>query len=162
MKSTLLLLITFVSLLFAACQADQKTNTRPPVPVPPASQPLNTPVATTGVQHYICPKNCAGSGSSQQGACPVCGSQYVHNAAYHTQTTNTTTNPTTAPSPIITNPPATMQTQDVQAPQTQEPAQNAAGVWHYVCSKGCAGGSGERGFCSKCNAGLVHNAAYHQ
>ena len=33
-----------------------------------------TPVATAGVKHYTCPKNCAGSGGDAAGTCPVCGS----------------------------------------------------------------------------------------
>ncbi len=44
---------------------------------------------------------------------------------------------------------------------TAEPAQNAAGVWHYTCSKGCAGGAGAAGNCPKCSAPLGHNQLYH-
>jgi len=42
-----------------------------------------------------------------------------------------------------------------------EPAQNAAGVWHYTCSKGCAGGAGSAIACTKCGTALTHNAGYH-
>lgn len=48
-----------------------------------------------------------------------------------------------------------------QNPQLPEPAQNAAGVWHYTCSQGCAGGSGAAGVCAICGNALAHNAAYH-
>lgn len=44
---------------------------------------------------------------------------------------------------------------------TKEPAQNAEGVWHYICSKGCAGGAGAAGSCATCGSPLAHNAAYH-
>ncbi|MBK7226137.1 MAG: hypothetical protein WAS56_01825 [Saprospiraceae bacterium] len=45
---------------------------------------------------------------------------------------------------------------------TPEPAQNAKGVWHFTCPKGCAGGSGAAGPCGKCGEQLTHNTAYHQ
>ncbi len=54
---------------------------------------------------------------------------------------------------------------DVQAappPASAEPAQNAKGVWHYICAKGCEGGAGAQGTCAKCGGPLQHNAAYHQ
>lgn len=46
-------------------------------------------------------------------------------------------------------------------PATPEPPQNAAGVWHYTCPKGCAGGGGSAVACATCGTTLVHNAAYH-
>lgn len=42
-----------------------------------------------------------------------------------------------------------------------EPAQNAAGTWHYTCPKGCAGGAGAASACAKCGTTLTHNAKYH-
>ena len=42
-----------------------------------------------------------------------------------------------------------------------EPAQNAAGVWHFTCPKGCAGGAGAAGNCATCGGALAHNQAYH-
>ncbi len=51
-----------------------------------------------------------------------------------------------------TTPPAT---------PTPEPAQNATGVWHYTCPKGCEGGAGSAEACAKCGTTLVHNTAYH-
>ncbi|QQS31285.1 MAG: hypothetical protein IPM47_10345 [Sphingobacteriales bacterium] len=59
-------------------------------------------------------------------------------------------------STIISDPPAMP-----DATTTQEPAQNAAGVWHYTCSKGCPGGSGTAGNCATCGGPLAHNSAYH-
>jgi hypothetical protein len=60
-------------------------------------------------------------------------------------------NPVAAPNATTTN--------DVKKP---EPAQNAKGVWHYTCAKGCAGGAGAAQACAKCNAMLVHNSTYHE
>lgn len=60
-------------------------------------------------------------------------------------------------SPVAT--PNVTTTNDVKKP---EPAQNAKGVWHYTCAKGCAGGAGAAQPCAKCNATLVHNSAYHE
>lgn len=162
LKNTLFFVL--VAVLFAACQSDKKPATTQPLPAPNAA----VPAATAAVQHYICPNNCAGSGGPQAGVCPTCGSQYAHNAAFHNQPGNTNVgNQSLQPSPILTNPQPvtpqqTPQVQQVQAPQQQEPAQNAAGVWHYICSAGCEGGSGTRGYCAKCGAGLDHNQAYHQ
>lgn len=75
----------------------------------------------------------------------------------------------TAPAPTTEAPaaPAAPTTNDVQAtptppPQGAEPAQNAKGVWHYICSKNCPGGAGAQGTCPKCGAPLQHNTAYHQ
>lgn len=172
MKPTFSLLIALVVMLLVACQSDKKpaaTQLPTPAPVQPQSQPLNAPVATAGVQHYICPNNCSGSGGAAAGTCPVCGTQYTHNAAFHNQTGADANNQQLAPSPILTNPQQTTTPQQttVPNPQTQpqpaaEPAQNTAGVWHYICSKGCTGGSGTRGLCAKCGAGMDHNQAYHQ
>ncbi len=47
------------------------------------------------------------------------------------------------------------------APPQPEPAQNAKGVWHFTCSKGCPGGAGTKGNCAKCGNPLTHNQAYH-
>lgn len=103
-----------------------------------------------GVWHYTCAKGCSG-GAGTAVNCATCGSLLQHNQAYHNNTTNTpmaTTNP--APTtPMATTAPA-------------EPAQNAAGVWHYTCSKGCAGGSGTAEPCKSCGTLLAHNQAYHQ
>ncbi len=35
------------------------------------------------IAHYTCPNYCKGSGSSDPGNCPTCGSEYLHNDAFH-------------------------------------------------------------------------------
>ncbi|MBK9271813.1 MAG: hypothetical protein IPM48_09450 [Saprospiraceae bacterium] len=44
----------------------------------------------------------------------------------------------------------------------QNAPQNAKGVWHFTCPKGCAGGAGAAGPCPKCGEALTHNQAYHE
>ncbi len=44
---------------------------------------------------------------------------------------------------------------------SSQASQNAEGVWHYICSKGCAGGSSAAGNCGSCGSTLNHNQAYH-
>jgi len=134
-------------------------NQQAPATTPPPAAVLpGTPAGL--VQHYTCPNNCEGSGGSEAGTCPVCGTAYVHNQAFHNQTQPTTTKTVTFPGQTTTvpadgsSPPA--------APPTPEPAQNANGVWHYTCANGCAGGSGSSGTCPSCGGALAHNAAYHQ
>ena len=59
----------------------------------------------------------------------------------------------------------TIEVTDMQTPPsatTPEPAQNAEGIWHYTCEKGCAGGAGAAGTCASCGGPLAHNQAYHQ
>jgi len=56
---------------------------------------------------------------------------------------------TTTPKAITPNP-AILQT-----------SQNTGIVWHYTCSKGCAGGAGTAVNCVTCGGLLVHNPAYH-
>ena len=46
-------------------------------------------------------------------------------------------------------------------PATAEPAQNAAGVWHYTCTDGHPGGAGSAVPCATCGKTLVHNQTYH-
>jgi len=46
-------------------------------------------------------------------------------------------------------------------PASLETAQNAGGVWHYTCLKGCAGGAGLAVNCTTCGNPLVHNQGYH-
>ena len=116
-----------------------------------ASSNITSPATATnpGVAHYICPNDCEGSGGDSAGTCPVCGSEYTHNQAYH--------NNPTASTPAITPPPGT----PPGAPADPNPAQNAAGVYHYTCEKGCAGGAGGPGTCNGCGGALAHNQAYH-
>ncbi len=106
-----------------------------------------TPVVPAGsvgerVMHYICPNGHLEGGSDAQGTCITCGATLAHNAAWHTQ--QQATNPQTP------------------APAMQAPAQNAAGVWHYICPNGHAGGAGSATACPDCGATLIHNQAYHQ
>jgi hypothetical protein len=123
-----------------------------------SAEQANAAVLSTAgaVQHYYCANNCPGSGGDAAGTCPVCGSEYSHNQAWHDMqqnnvTTTTTTSDGSGPSVGITPP--------VQAPT--EPPQNAAGVWHYTCPNGHAGGSGSATPCSECGTTLVHNSDYH-
>ena len=46
-------------------------------------------------------------------------------------------------------------------PAATEAPQNASGVWHYTCLKGCAGGAGAAVNCSTCGSPLAHNTGYH-
>jgi len=64
-----------------------------------------------------------------------------------------------APTNVQAPNPAEAPTTEVKKP---EPPQNAKGVWHYTCPKGCAGGAGAAEACAKCGATLAHNNAYHQ
>ncbi|MBK6998057.1 MAG: hypothetical protein IPH31_25410 [Lewinellaceae bacterium] len=42
-----------------------------------------------------------------------------------------------------------------------EPAQNAAGLWHFTCPKGCKGGGGSAVPCATCGTTLTHSQSYH-
>lgn len=136
-------------------EATATTPSSPTAPTMAASAPAGS------VQHYICPKGCAGSGGGAAGTCPVCGSEYLHNQAYHNQTQ------TQAPAgdqsiQKVTFPGSTTTSPAPTTPPTPEPAQNAAGIWHYTCAKGCTGGAGSPGTCATCGGALAHNTAYHQ
>ncbi len=118
--------------------------------------------STSGDAHYKCPKNCEGGVGSGQGKCPVCGTDMVHNPAFHAQTPTT---PGTSPQTPIqvdpTNATGTANANPTPSVGSPEPAQNAKGVWHFTCSKGCEGGAGAVGKCAKCGNALTHNQAYH-
>jgi len=117
------------------------------VPAPDPAAKTEPPQNAAGVWHYTCPKGCAGGGGAAT-ACAKCGTTLTHNSAYHG-----------TPNTAATPPPSG----DKSAPAKQpEPAQNKAGVWHYTCADGCAGGSGSASPCGKCGKTLVHNSAYHQ
>lgn len=110
---------------------------------PPAEPPQNA----AGVWHYTCPNGHEG-GSGSATPCAVCGTVLVHNQVYHAgDVTTTPTDPlaTTAAPPVTPS----------------EPPQNAAGVWHYTCPNGHAGGGGSATPCGECGTTLVHNTAYH-
>jgi len=152
MKFTSISFILLLSITFYSCDNDRAIREKAAQTLPQPSPQMNTnqmPVsgAMAGVQHYICPNNCEKSGGPAQGNCPVCGTAYLHNQAFHANDAQNQAPPT--PNPATTPTP------------TAEPAQNAVGVWHYTCAKGCAGGAGTATACSKCGGTLVHNAAYH-
>ncbi len=160
-------------------------NTSAPIATPPGTN--EPPQNADGVWHYICPDGHPG-GAGKAGPCPTCSKMLIHNAAYH-QGQNTNTPNITAttggggqqivqPGNTITFDPnnpegsgtsqiqlnpgnATSITTPGQA-KAPEPAQNAAGVWHYTCNNGCAGGAGSAIACAGCGTTLVHNSAYHQ
>lgn len=163
-KATLFLaLMFFVSLAISSCGDDKPANTTDNVTTTVGANSAQGQI----VHHYICPNNCAGSGGPAAGNCPVCGSVYTHNDAWHQLPENQTQNQIT---PNITN--DDQQVIDFKnqmnapslpqdAPATS-PAQNAKGEWHYTCSAGCSGGAGAMGNCAKCGAALVHNSKYHE
>lgn len=120
------------------------------VTVPAADQAALAEPAqnAAGVWHYTCSKGCAG-GAGSAIACAKCGTMLAHNASYHPKVEGAGAN---APAQAAPQPPT----------QQPEPAQNAAGVWHFTCSGGCAGGAGAAGACAKCGKPLTHNGAYHK
>jgi len=128
---------------------------------PPASQTPEPPQNAAGVWHYTCSNGCAG-GAGSATACATCGSTLVHNQGYHaasaTPTTPTTIGAPAAGATAATGLPTTI-TPPVQT--AAEPPQNAAGVWHYTCTNGCAGGAGSAVACATCGSTLVHNQGYH-
>ncbi|NNF83013.1 MAG: hypothetical protein HKM99_09750 [Flavobacteriaceae bacterium] len=147
----LIAILLFSSVILYSCKEEPKTiineNNQPqPIDFSNTQGQSNTDSAqnTAGVFHYTCSNGCAG-GSASAGACANCGNTLAHNQAYHSNTNNTQSQ-----SPFDTQPAAA------------ETGQNAAGVWHYTCDSGCAGGSGTAGNCSNCGNTLAHNSAYHQ
>jgi len=155
------------------------------VPTPVSTTAATPPGATAeppqnaqGVWHYTCPTGCAGGGGAAT-ACATCGTTLVHNQAYHAGAApaiqpNITTGAATPASgaislggnsaiqPLGGQPGAAPTATPATPPKAPEPPQNAAGVWHYTCSNGCAGGGGSAIACAGCGSTLVHNQAYHQ
>ena len=146
-----------VALMVTACQGDKPANTAttPNAQTAAPAAPAAPATANAGVEHYTCPNGHVGYGSATQGTWSQCGTALVHNQAYHN---NASTAAPQAQPPMFQNQPAGA---TPAAPATAEPPQNAAGVWHYTCSAGCAGGAGAAGTCSQCGATLAHNQAYH-
>lgn len=127
----------------------------PQMPTANPAAKQEPPQNAAGVWHYTCPKGCKG-GAGAANPCAKCGATLAHNAAYHPQQTPPTTTTTAAPAA-----PAGLSA-DPTAVKKVEPPQNKAGVWHYTCPDGCAGGGGSAVACQKCSKMLVHNTAYHQ
>jgi len=156
---TILLLSSAIS--FYSCndstKAPKQDSTKPIEVVKTPTQPAaTTPKATptepaqnaSGVWHYTCRIGCPG-GAGSAAKCETCGNILAHNTAYHGSgsTNNTSSSPFANPAAATT--------------PAAEPSQNSAGVWHYTCAKGCAGGAGSAGTCATCNGTLTHNSAYH-
>jgi len=159
--------------LFSACGSDSEASkgttlmteegTQPAVVAPDAAAgtnaapPAEPPQNAAGLWHYTCPKGCAG-GAGAATACATCGTTLTHSQAYHGA-------PGTQPAAAApsSTPGAAPGAQTINMPNTgkAEPPQNAAGVWHYTCPAGCAGGGGAAGPCAKCGKTLEHNKAYH-
>jgi hypothetical protein len=125
-------------------EAKERLNvsTAPTQPNAPTPEPAQN---ADGVWHYTCSAGCAG-GAGSAVSCATCGGTLAHNQGYHANANST---PNAVDAPITAPPP------------TAEPAQNAAGVWHYTCGNGCSGGAGAAGSCGTCGGVLAHNQAYH-
>lgn len=170
MKHTFTLTLIAIGLIFTSCGSSgttkSETNSND-------NQISTSPVTNnTGiVEHYKCPDGHVGSGSSGAGTCSQCGTTLVHNPDFHKNDpppAAPTTPQVNALSPVLTTPsaPGTVvppsPNQPITAtPPKNEPPQNAAGVWHYTCPSGCAGGGGSAIACSSCGTTLAHNTAYH-
>lgn len=128
---------------------DSKTQPDTTTPKSATAEPAQN---TEGVWHYTCRIGCPGGAGAAE-KCTTCGNILAHNTAYHNKANSTS--PTSAP---FANPAATPA---ATTPPAAEPAQNAQGVWHYTCAKGCAGGAGSAGTCTTCSGTLTHNSAYH-
>ncbi|MBR9845913.1 MAG: hypothetical protein GYB35_07310 [Algicola sp.] len=164
MKSPKILTILVLSLTisFYSCNDSTKTSkqgsSNSTETIDSSSKPsAETPKAATaepaqnalGVWHYTCRIGCPG-GAGTASKCTNCGNILVHNTTYHGNSNTTTSSPFADPSATPT-----------PTPKTPEPSQNTAGVWHYTCANGCAGGAGAAGTCSTCSGTLAHNSAYH-
>lgn len=157
----------------AATPAPGAATTTPPA-TPPTPEPAQN---ADGVWHYTCPNGCEGGGGSAV-ACAGCGTTLAHNPVYHgnpaapatpagATTTSSATPAGLTPSVMLNDPSKGGQlggqaATTVTPTKAPEPPQNAAGVWHYTCPSGCAGGGGSAIACSGCGTTLVHNTAYHQ
>lgn len=153
----LTLLICSSVLFFYGCNEKSKTpeqKTEKSVKVSETSKATTPPKTkepaqnASGIWHYTCRMGCSG-GAGSAVKCATCGIALAHNTAYHAKANSTTDN-----SPFAT--PASN-----KPTKTPEPAQNAAGVWHYTCANGHPGGAGSAVACSTCSTTLTHNQGYH-
>lgn len=156
---------TFLFLLAALCFTIgcYESKTAPKYPIEGAvnlNQPAPATAGTPGGKHYICSNNCANSGADAAGTCPVCGNAYVHNDAFHNNAAAPPPTPVAGAAGAANTQTSTSNI-NFTDPNSTEPAQNAAGVWHYTCGAGCAGGAGAAGTCASCGGALAHNSAYH-
>lgn len=107
---------------------------------------------TATVKHYVCTNNCENSGANTAGNCPVCKTPYTHNVAFHNDN-------------FLKNGPLKVPKVDLNGNSNSKastsPAQNALGIYHYTCTKGCYGGAGTAAKCTTCGLNLVHNQVYH-
>ncbi|MEP6794710.1 MAG: heavy metal-binding domain-containing protein [Saprospiraceae bacterium] len=127
---------------------NEESSTVPKIETKDSASFVNAAGEENIVQHFICPNHCKGSGGPAEGKCPVCGTDYVHNAAFHKGSS--------IPEPAMKIDPVTH-----MAVPTHTEARNANGVYHFICPKGDPGGAGVAGKCPKCGAELVHNQAFH-
>lgn len=138
----------------ASLQSEEALNNAV-TPATPTAKPATPepPQNAAGVWHFTCPKGCAG-GAGSSIPCATCGTPLNHNQLYHGPAVPpASANPSAALGPTEGAPPGGKQ---------PEPPQNAAGVWHFTCPGGCAGGAGSAIACPKCGKKLEHNNAYHQ
>ncbi len=168
--NSLFFVLLTLSLAITSCNSKKGDETQVTTATDSLGQDPSASVAlpTGSSNHFICPNNCEGSGGSEQANCPVCGTAYVHNQAFHNQSP---TAPGTPGTPIQIDPNGTV-TQTAQNPTAVTPpvtdtpanpaAKNAAGEWHFACSKNCGGGAGAQGNCPKCGSPLTHNQAFHK
>lgn len=143
------LLTVCLSFSFFGCNDDsKKTEIAEPSNVETVKTTTSAKTAEAaqnekGVWHYTCALGCPG-GAGSAVPCKNCKNPLTHNQAYHGDASTT------------------QQASPVLSPSaTREPSQNTAGVWHYTCPNGCAGGSGSASKCTTCGETLAHNSAYH-
>jgi len=161
MKCINLLAVLMLSTIAISCMIDpadkkvQEAKQQPqilqPAFVNPNTVSSGSGGASTAQQHYICPNGCSGSGGPAEGTCSVCGTAYVHNAAFHNQAGGT---PTQTQAPAFQPP-------NVSVNDASATTAAAGGVYHYTCPNGCAGGGDAQGPCATCGAALAHNQAFH-
>jgi hypothetical protein len=154
---TFLLLFGFA---IAACQGDQSSSSSATDSAAATSTTTVPPVTAGVVDHYTCPNGHAGAPAA--GNCVQCGTALVHNQAFHANDqvappANSNPMQEFAPAAAGANSTTTVTPNAAAA----SPAQNAAGVYHYTCAAGCAGGAGAAGTCPSCGGALAHNQAYH-
>ena len=153
------------TIVFSACNSkNEKPVVAEEVPAAPTAIPTPEGAAVprpdqniasrdaVAEPHYKCPNNDGGIGTGP-GKCSVCGTDMEHNLAYHQNGVGEDDDKSTGLGSSMTS------TQQAAQPTTP---QNVHGDWHFICSKGCEGGSGTGGKCPKCGAPLKHNSVYHQ